>query len=185
MDFIDGAVLFEQILKIVLGGLKREITYVQFHCVLNWKNYRATEPFPGIGFQTTNERRSPDDLPRSEVKQSNPISAHYRPDRSKHKRSFPTPQLAGMKSVTGCECQTFQAPTYPPTSPDEVDRLPVGGRRITGCPMSRLSSLCRRSSSPHLSSASQRHCSVRLSNLSISLSRFIRSRSSAIFRCES
>jgi hypothetical protein len=25
--------LFEQILKIVLGGLKREITYVQFHCV--------------------------------------------------------------------------------------------------------------------------------------------------------
>jgi hypothetical protein len=25
--------LFEQILKIVLGGLEREITYVQFHCV--------------------------------------------------------------------------------------------------------------------------------------------------------
>jgi hypothetical protein len=43
-----------------------------------WKNYRATEPFPGIGFQTTNERRSPDDLPSSEVKQSNPISAYYR-----------------------------------------------------------------------------------------------------------
>jgi len=35
MDFVDGAVFFEQILKIVLGGLKREITYVQFHCVLN------------------------------------------------------------------------------------------------------------------------------------------------------
>src|SRR5881396_1887439 len=35
-DFVDGAVLFEQILKIVLGGLKREITYVQFHCVLNF-----------------------------------------------------------------------------------------------------------------------------------------------------
>jgi hypothetical protein len=33
MDFVDGAVLLEQILKIVLGGLKREITYVQFHCV--------------------------------------------------------------------------------------------------------------------------------------------------------
>ena len=33
MDFVDRAVLFEQILKIVLGGLKREITYVQFHCV--------------------------------------------------------------------------------------------------------------------------------------------------------
>ena len=31
MDFVDGAVLFEQILKIVLGGLKCEITYVQFH----------------------------------------------------------------------------------------------------------------------------------------------------------
>jgi hypothetical protein len=26
-------VLFEKILEIVLGGLKREITYVQFHCV--------------------------------------------------------------------------------------------------------------------------------------------------------
>jgi len=36
-------------------------------------------------FQTTNERRSPDDLPCSEVKQSNPISAEYRPDRAKHK----------------------------------------------------------------------------------------------------
>src|SRR5438132_13921633 len=57
-------------------------------CFEFWKNYRSTEPFPGIGFQTTNERRSPDDLPRSEVKQSNPISAHYRPDRAKHKRSF-------------------------------------------------------------------------------------------------
>ena len=33
MDFVDRAMLFEQILKIVLGGLKREITYVQFHCV--------------------------------------------------------------------------------------------------------------------------------------------------------
>lgn len=33
MDFVDGSVLFEQILEIVLGGLKREITYVQFHCV--------------------------------------------------------------------------------------------------------------------------------------------------------
>ena len=54
-----------------------------------WKNYRPTEPFPGIGFQTTNERRSPDDLPRSEVKQSNPISSDYRPDPAKHKRSFP------------------------------------------------------------------------------------------------
>jgi len=33
----------------------------------------ATEPFPWIGFQTTNERGSPDDLPCSEVKQSVPI----------------------------------------------------------------------------------------------------------------
>src|SRR5262249_41087463 len=32
-DFIDRAILFEQILKIVLGGLKREIAYIQFHCV--------------------------------------------------------------------------------------------------------------------------------------------------------
>ena len=41
---------------------------------------------------------------------------------------------------------------------------------------------CRRSFSPHSSSASQRQSSTRLSNVSISLSRFIRSRSSAIFR---
>ena len=43
-DFINLAMLFEQILKIVLGGLKREITYVQFHCVLNMEilpSYRA------------------------------------------------------------------------------------------------------------------------------------------------
>src|SRR2546423_15179941 len=57
-------------------------------CFEFWKNYRATEPFPGIGFQTTNERRSPDDLPCSEVKQSNPISANYRADMAKHKRLF-------------------------------------------------------------------------------------------------
>src|SRR5438477_7553800 len=44
---------------------------------------------------------------------------------------------------------------------------------------------CRRSFSPHSSSASQRQSSTRLSNVSISLSRFIRSRSSAIFRWES
>ena len=67
MDFVDGAVLFEQILKIVLGGLKREITYVQFHYVDILEKRWATEPFPGIGFQTINERRSPDDLPCSEV----------------------------------------------------------------------------------------------------------------------
>lgn len=33
LDFIDGSMLLEEILKIVLSGLKREITYVQFHCV--------------------------------------------------------------------------------------------------------------------------------------------------------
>ena len=32
-DLVDLAMLFEQILKIVLGALKREITYIQFHCV--------------------------------------------------------------------------------------------------------------------------------------------------------
>jgi len=67
-------------LKIVLGALRSEITYVQFHCVLNLEKLGATEPFPGIGFQTTNERRPPDDLPCSEVKQCDPISAYYRPD---------------------------------------------------------------------------------------------------------
>ena len=59
-----------------------------------WKNYRATEPFPGIGFQTTNEQRSPDNLPRSEVKQRNPIGMDYRADRAKHK--FPGARSAGF-----------------------------------------------------------------------------------------
>ena len=36
-DFGDLAVLFEKILKIVFSGLKREITYVQFHCDF-WSN---------------------------------------------------------------------------------------------------------------------------------------------------
>src|SRR5207249_348908 len=71
-------------------------------CFEFWKNYRATEPFPGIGFQTTNERRSPDDLPRSEVKQSNPISAHYRPDRGKHKRSFHGAPNRGLVWTWSC-----------------------------------------------------------------------------------
>ena len=76
------------------------------------KTTEATEPFPGIGFQTTNERRSPDDLPRSEVKQSNPISGYYRPDRGDHKRSFHhaakqifrfTPDIAGCAArLTRC-----------------------------------------------------------------------------------
>src|SRR5436190_21634697 len=60
-------------------------------CFEFWKNYRATEPFPGIGFQTTNERRSPDDLPRSEVKQSNPISAQYRLNLAKDNIFSPNP----------------------------------------------------------------------------------------------
>jgi hypothetical protein len=46
IDFADSAVLFEQILKIVLGGLESEITYVQFHSVLNLEKLGATEPFP-------------------------------------------------------------------------------------------------------------------------------------------
>ena len=47
MDFINGAVLFEQILKIVLGGLKGEITYVQFHCVLNLEKLPSYRAVPG------------------------------------------------------------------------------------------------------------------------------------------
>src|SRR4026207_1506970 len=35
--FADLAMLFEKILKIVFSGLKREITYVQFHCYF-WSN---------------------------------------------------------------------------------------------------------------------------------------------------
>jgi hypothetical protein len=47
MDFVDGAMLFEQILKIVLGGLKREITYVQFHCVLDLEKLPSYRAVPG------------------------------------------------------------------------------------------------------------------------------------------
>jgi len=47
MDFVDRAVFFEQILKIVLGGLKREITYVQFHCVLNMEKLPTYKAVPG------------------------------------------------------------------------------------------------------------------------------------------
>src|ERR1043166_3317806 len=36
-DVGDFAMLFEKILKIVFSGLKREITYVQFHCY-SWSN---------------------------------------------------------------------------------------------------------------------------------------------------
>ena len=47
MDFVDGSMFFEQILKIVLGGLKREITYVQFHCVLNMEKLPTYKAVPG------------------------------------------------------------------------------------------------------------------------------------------
>src|SRR5882757_6027674 len=47
MDFVDGAVLFEQILKIVLGGFKGEITYIQFHCVLNLEKLPSYRAVPG------------------------------------------------------------------------------------------------------------------------------------------
>ena len=47
MDLIDGAVFFEQILEIVLGGLEREITYVQFHCVLNMEKLPSYRAVPG------------------------------------------------------------------------------------------------------------------------------------------
>ena len=46
-DFVDLAMLFEQILKIVLSGLKREITYVQFHCVLNLEKLPSYRAVPG------------------------------------------------------------------------------------------------------------------------------------------
>jgi len=51
MDFVDRAVLFEQILKIVLGGLKREITYIQFHDVLNWKTTELQSRSRESGFK--------------------------------------------------------------------------------------------------------------------------------------
>ena len=65
-DVSDFAMLFEKILKIVFSGLKREITYVQFHCDFLEPYLPATEPFPGTGFQITPEEISADDLPRNE-----------------------------------------------------------------------------------------------------------------------
>ena len=56
MDFVDGAMLFEEILKIVLSGLKGEITYVQFHCVLNLEKLPSYRAVPENRFQTTNEQ---------------------------------------------------------------------------------------------------------------------------------
>jgi len=44
MNFADVAMFFEKILEIVFSGLKREITYVQFHLCLNLEKlptYRA------------------------------------------------------------------------------------------------------------------------------------------------
>ena len=65
-DVRDFAMLFEKILEIVFSGLKREITYVQFHCDFLEPYLPATEPFPGTGFQITPEEISADDLPRNE-----------------------------------------------------------------------------------------------------------------------
>src|SRR5262245_25991088 len=47
MDFVDRSMLFEKILKIVLCGLKREVTYVQFHCVLNLEKLPSYRAVPG------------------------------------------------------------------------------------------------------------------------------------------
>jgi hypothetical protein len=47
LDFIDGSMLLEQILKIVLSGLKGEITYVHFHCVLILEKLPSYRAVPG------------------------------------------------------------------------------------------------------------------------------------------
>src|SRR5712692_4005862 len=86
--FADFAVLFEKILKIVFGGLKGEISYIQFHCDLIWKNLPASEPFPGVGFQITTEEFSADDLPCNEQNRTNPIGCYCRRVYDKYKRSF-------------------------------------------------------------------------------------------------
>ena len=44
--FADLAMLFEKILKIVFSGLKREITYVQFHCDF-WSKLASYRAVPG------------------------------------------------------------------------------------------------------------------------------------------
>ena len=47
MDFVDRAILFEQILKMVMGGLKGEITCVQSHYVLKRKKLPSYRAVPG------------------------------------------------------------------------------------------------------------------------------------------
>jgi hypothetical protein len=81
---------FEKILEIVFSGLKREITYVQFHYYFLEQKLPATEPFPRTGFQTTTEEISADDLPRNEQNRLNPIGGDFRPHSGKRNRYFPS-----------------------------------------------------------------------------------------------
>src|ERR1051325_5641506 len=89
MDFVDSAVLFEQILKIVLGGLESEITYVQFHCVLNLgKTTELQSRSRESGFKPP---MSDAHLTIYRAVKLNRVSnkcGHYRPDQAKHNRSF-------------------------------------------------------------------------------------------------
>jgi hypothetical protein len=85
------------------------------------KTKQATEPFPGIEFQTTNERRSPDDLPCSEVKQSNPIGAQYRADCPEHNRSFQGILGAPVVNICDPSCVTSRLLAKPLQTPAEAE----------------------------------------------------------------
>lgn len=62
--------LFEKILKIVFCGLKREITYVQFHLVKVEQTCELQRRSREPGFRITKETNSTDDLPSNEPKQN-------------------------------------------------------------------------------------------------------------------
>ena len=95
MDFVDRAVLFEQILKIVLGGLKREITYIQFHDVLNWKTTELQSRSRESGFKPPMSDAHLTIYRAVKLDSLNPISAHYRPCLTKHKLAQPPARSRG------------------------------------------------------------------------------------------
>src|SRR6516225_112995 len=95
-DFVDLAMLFEQILKIVLGGLKREITYVQFHCVLNFgKTTELQSRSRESGFKPPMSDAHLTIYRAVKLDSLNPISAHYRPCLTKHKLAQPPARSRG------------------------------------------------------------------------------------------
>ena len=85
-DFADLAVLFEQILKIVLGGLESEITYVQFHCCFEiGKTTELQSRSRESGFKPPMSDAHLTIYRAVKLNESNPISAQPRTHSPKHK----------------------------------------------------------------------------------------------------